>query len=154
MIDLCTQGGKRYFSMMVISIGNYRQSAATRTKTQEPKRYDGFLHAKLHAAEATTAHWFSKEESTTAFFLFPSSTRKCLPAFLSIIKVPFQSLKKLWEKPFYQNGLLLHTEMKLCNDRNLGTTTVEYFLVFENDQKCLIWIFSQIKMIFNRLLFR
>ena len=107
MIDLCTQGGKRYFSMMVISIGNYRQSAATRTKTQEPKRYDGFLHAKLHAAEATTAHWFSKEESTTAFFLFPSSTRKCLPAFLSIIKVPFQSLKKLWEKPFYQNGLLL-----------------------------------------------
>ena len=30
------------------------------------------------------------------------------------------------------------TEMKLCNDRNLGTTTVEYFLVFENDQKCLI----------------
>jgi len=56
MIDLCTQGGKRYFSMMVISIGNYRQSAATRTKTQEPKRYDGFLHAKLHAAEATTAH--------------------------------------------------------------------------------------------------
>ena len=101
MIDLCTQGGGKEIFLWWLS----PLAIIARTKTQEPKRYDGFLHAKLHET-AEAIHWFSKEESTTAFFL--SFFYSKMPSSLLIDnQSPISVSQKLWEKPFYQNGLLL-----------------------------------------------